>query len=380
MTRYGLVCLLLGALAWGQAANSTPAGQKPAAQTPAATKPGTPAGAPGEASETKAAEVSPTTPVITINGLCDQKQTDSANCKTVLTRADFEKIVDAVQPNMPARMRRQFATRYASALVMATKAEQMGLDKGASYDEHMKLARIQVLSQELNKAIQDKAAQISDKDIEDYYHANTAKFEQADLDRIYIPKTQQQPPAEADKDDDKKADKDDKKDEKAAKTAEEAEQKRQAEGEKVMKDEADKVRAKAAAGGDFNKLQEEAYQVGGIKTGAPNTTMGKMRRSMLPPAQSSVLELKPGEVSQVIADQNGYFIYKMKSKDTMTLDQAREEIKGTLRSQRIQEQMQSVQQSATPTLDEAYFGPEGPGRGMPPGMPMPPRPSSSSPK
>jgi len=372
MTRNGLVCLLLGALAWGQAASPTPApaGQKPA--TPSTAAPKAAPGAPAQTPEAKP-ELPPDTPVITINGLCDHKpDAAAANCKTVLTRSDFEKIIDAVQPNMPARMRRQFATRYANALVMSKKAEEWGLDKGPDYDERMNLARIQVLSQELNKAIQDKASQISDKDIEDYYHNNLAKFEQADLERVYVPKTQQQPPA----------DKDAKKDEKDAKAAEEAEQKRVADSEKTMKDEADKLRARAAAGEDFTKLQEEAYQVAGIKTGAPNAVMGKMRRTMLPPAQGVALDLKPGEISQVITDQNGYFIYRLKSKDTMALDQAREEIKGTLRSQRIQEETQAIQQSATPALDEAYFGPEGPGRGMPPGMPMPPppKPASTSPK
>jgi hypothetical protein len=72
----------------------------------------------------------------------------------------------------------------------------------------------------------------------------------------------------------------------------------------------------------------------------------------------------------VFSDQSGYFIYKVGVKDVEPLDdKLKEEIRGTLRTQRVQEQMQAVQKSATPTLDESYFGPE-----MPPthGMPMPP--------
>jgi hypothetical protein len=67
------------------------------------------------------------------------------------------------------------------------------------------------------------------------------------------------------------------------------------------------------------------------------------------------MDLKPGEVSSVLADPNGYVIYRVKTKDTLPLDQAREEIKATLRSQRMQEEMRSIQGSATPTLDESYF-------------------------
>jgi len=364
MTRYGLSCLLLGALAWGQAANPKPA--------PASQKPSTPsnasqtAPAAPSAPESKAAEVPPDAPVITIDGLCEHPPADkSAPCKTVLTRAEFEKLLEAVQPNMPARVRRQFASRYTSALVMAKKAEEMGLDKTPSYEEHMKLARVQVLAQELNKAISDKAAQVPDKDIEAYYKANLSKFEQADIDRIYIPKNQQPPESDKDK-----------------KVTEADEQKRAEQSEKTMKEEADKLRVRAAAGEDFTKLQEEAYKVAGITTGAPNTAMGKMRRSMLPPAQLAVFDLKPGTVSDVIADQNGYFIYKLKSKDTLPLDQVKEEIKGTLRSQRMQDEMQAVQKSATTTFDDAYFGPEAPARPMPgPGMPPPPaKPAQPAPK
>ena len=137
-----------------------------------------------------------------------------------------------------------------------------------------------------------------------------------------------------------------------------------------MKNEADKLRTRAAAGEDFNKLQEESFQVAGIKSSAPNISMGKVRRNVLPPSQASAMDLKPGEVSPVIADQSGFFIYKLVSKGSMPLDQAREEIKGTLRSERLQNEMKAVQESATSSLDEAYFGPETPARGlMPPGAP-----------
>jgi len=370
MTRYGLVCLLLGAMAWGQAATpkSAPSTQKPASQSSSPAKPA----AEGAAQEPEAPKVAPDAPVITIKGVCDQSgaKTPALECRTVITRAQFEQVVDAVQPNMPARVRRQFATRYANAFAMSKKAEEMGLDKGPSYEEHMKLARIQVLATEFNKAMQEKASQISDKESEDYYNNNKDQFDQIEASRIYIPKAQQ-PTAQEESDSDNDKDKDEAKG-KDKKLSQAEEQKRTEASEKVMKEEADKLRARAAAGEDFNKLQEDAYQIAGIKSGAPNTKMGKMRRNMLPPTQVSVMELKPGEVSPVIADQSGYFIYKVISREVMPLDQAREEIKGVLRSQRLQEEMKEIQESATPVLDEAYFGPEAPRGAVPPRGPLPP--------
>lgn len=366
MTRYGVLCLLLGALAWGQAA--------PQKSTPTAQKPAPPAG------ESRAPEVAPDATVITIVGLCEKPQADKpapANCQTKITRAEFEKVVDGVQPNLPPRARRQFATRYADALVMSRRAEEMGLDKTPAFEERMKLARIQVLAQELGKALQEKASQIPDKDIDEYYHKNLASFETANMERIYVPKTQELPDADLEKNDDKKLSAAD--EEKRQKE----EEKRQKESEEAMKSEAEKLHVRAVAGEDFKKLQEEAFDAAGIKTASPSTDIAKMRRSMLAASQVSVMDLKPGDVSAVITDTNGYFIYKVKSKETLSLDQAREEIQNTLRSQRIQEAMKSAQESATSSFDDKYFGAESVrGPMMPrPGMPLPPiKPPSPGPK
>ena len=353
MMRYALVCLLLAAMSWGQAASSpsTPAAQQPGAA---------PAGNPAASPEAEAAKVAPDAPVITINGSCDHPSADKAdpNCKTVITRAEFEKLLDAVQPNMPPRVRRQFATRYSSALVMAQKAHEMGLDQGPKFEDRMKVARIQILSQSFNQAVQEKAGQISDQDIEDYYHNKSADYEEADLQRIFVPRSQQIPASKV-------------------KLSAAAERKRQKDAEDVMKAEANKLRARAVAGEDFTKLQNEAYTLAALKTKGPSTRMGKVRRSGLPPAQASVMDLKDGEISPVLSDQSGYFIYKAGAKDVEPLDKVKEEIKGTLRTQRLQEQMQAVQQAATPTLNESYFGPE-----MAPmhGMPLPPPTGAPSPK
>jgi len=288
--------------------------------------------------------VAPDAAVITIAGLCENPRADktsTANCKTVITRADFEKIIDAVQPNMKSRAQREFAQTYANALVMADKAQQMGLDKGDRFEQQMKIARIEVLSRELKKELQNEASKISDADIEIYYRGNLPSFEQAEMERIYVPKAQDRSgPAE--------------------KTPTETEKREQLQrSEEAMKVEAEKLRARAVAGEDFSKLQAEAYEAAGIKA-APNPSLGKIRRISLPQDQMSVMDLKPGEVSPVIETLNGYFIYKLIGKQTLTLQQSREEIKGILRSKRLFEETQSIEQSVTSTLNEIYFRRQGP--------------------
>jgi hypothetical protein len=122
-----------------------------------------------------------------------------------------------------------------------------------------------------------------------------------------------------------------------------------------MKKEAADLRARAAAGEDIAKLQEEAYKTAGFKIAPPPAKMEKHRRSSLPPAQVSVMELKSGEISPVIEDVNGYFIYKVGEKNMLPLDQVRSEISNTLRTQRVQQYMRAAEQSATTTLNEEYF-------------------------
>jgi len=332
MTRYGLVCLLLGLLSCYHAANSS---STLAVQTTATVE--TTSRGLGHGSDIS--NVPPDKPLITIAGLCDNSSVANAkasNCKTVITQTQFEKVIDAIQPNMSTRTRREFALRYADALVMAKKAEQMGLDKGANYEEQMKLARIQILSQDMKKVIQEKVSQISEKDIEDYYHNNIARFEKAQVDRIYVPKNQQ-PPSASDK---KQSDADS--------------QDRSQGSEQTIKDEADNLRARAVAGEEFTKLQADAYRVAGIRSAAPTTSM-VIRRTSLPPSETSIMDLNSGEISAVLVDPNGYAIYRVKTKDALPLNQVREEIKETLRSQRMQDEMRGILDPATPTLNESYF-------------------------
>jgi hypothetical protein len=281
----------------------------------------------------------PDKPLITITGLCDTRSnpnTVASDCRTVITRAQFEKITNAIKPNMSLHARHQFAFHYVDVLAMTRRAEQMGLDQGSNYEEQLRLARMQVLSQDLKSTIQAKVSQITDKDIEDYYHSSEESFEEAEIERIYIPKTQ--PSASG-----------------SIKHISDTDGENQSqELQQRMNQEVTNLHARAVAGEEFAKLQADAYEFTGIKSVIPNTRM-VIRRTSLPPSQVSIMDLRPGEISPVLADPNGYVIYKVKSKDTIPLERVRDEIKANLRSQRLQAEMRSILGSAVPVLDESYF-------------------------
>ena len=348
MIQRGLVCLLLASITWAQTPNSTstpaPAG-KPAAQR---SQTGAPAAQPA------APEVAPDAPVITIQGLCNGSDKTATDCKTVITRAEFEQLVNTVAPKLPPPARKQFANRYARALIMSTEAEKQGLDKTPRFEQMMRLTRMQLLEQAIGQSVQEKAADIPDKDIEDYYKANQPAYQQYQLIKIYVPRNKEPLPG-------------------SPKLSEEAQKKRDEANQAAMKKLADSIRTRFAAGGDADTLEKEAYTAAHSKMTPPTTKLDHMRRNMLPPSQAPVFDLKPGEVSSVMEDESGFLIFKMVSNDVLPLDKVHDEIRNVLRSQRIEKGMEAVEKSATSTLNDAYFGVPGmapvPGMKMPMGMP-----------
>ena len=83
--------------------------------------------------------------VMTINGFCSTPGHPGDPCQTVVTRAQFEQLTEALQPGMPPDLRLKVANAYARMMRMAAVAEQRGLDKTPAFAEEMRYARIQLL-------------------------------------------------------------------------------------------------------------------------------------------------------------------------------------------------------------------------------------------
>jgi bifunctional DNA-binding transcriptional regulator/antitoxin component of YhaV-PrlF toxin-antitoxin module len=348
-----LACLLLAGLAYGQ-------GAQPATPPAAGAKAEPSASAvPDKASEIKG---KPDDPVITLKGLCADSTQQGDACKTVITRAQFEKVVDALQPGMPPAMRRQLATRYSWMLKMSTAAEKRALDKEPKYDEMMRFARMQILSQQLSGALREDANKITDGEIENYYKKNATSYEQATFARIFVPRARQIPPSVVTPKAGAKAGTSTKTSANQSPTA--AQQKA---AEQAMTKLAEDLRARAVKGEDPDKLQKEAYAAAGLAGNAPNTKLEKVRGATLPANHRAVMDLKPGQVSEVISDSNGpHYIYKLVGKETLALDAVKPEIRSLISSQRYRDSMQSFQSDID--LNDAYFGPSGN-----PAMPAPPK-------
>jgi len=340
-----LLAIVLSTSLFSQLASSQTAKPSQGKSTASEPSPSTPA-----ASAKPAAEVAATAPVITIQGLCDGKvpATPSADCKTFVSRENFEKLVNALDPSMPPPRRQQLAEVYARMLVMSDVAEQRGLAQSAQTAEVLKFMRMQTLGQLLMRDLQKDAANIPPSDTEKYYNEHQQEYEQATFQRIFMPKT---PPGG-----EKPAD------------------------EKTLLAEGEKIRAAAAApGADFEKLQKQAYDDLGIKTPPPPTTAGTMRRQSLPPTQAKVFDLQPGQVSEVLNEPGGLYIFKLESKKKLSVEDVKPEINRQLEQERMREAMEKITKNIKPDLNPTYFGTAESATGEPGPAASRPAPASSKP-
>jgi hypothetical protein len=308
--------------------------------------------------------------VLTVTGVCDSRKPGAAGtagyCKTIITKAEFEGLVNALAPNATAQQKKQLASVLPRLMAMSNQAKERGMDQTEQYSKTLEYLKMQVLSNQLQHKLQEEASDISDADLEKYYKDNPDAFEQYNLDRIFVPRSKQVEASSADDDD-----KEQKLTAQQKKAKEDAEQAKKQENEKAMTELADKLRTRAAAGEDITKLQKEAFEAGGMKIESTAVNMPSVRRNGLPAAQTVVFDLKPGEVSQVLSDGGGHYIYKLNSKTIMPLDQAKTEIRVKLQTDRMHEKLDKLNASFSTVSNEAYFGPAGVGSTPPARLPRP---------
>lgn len=385
MRKSWLLFVCLGTLAWGQA-QPAPASRAPAPN--AATKPATAA---------PAAVVAENAAVITIKGVACPEYApaatkSSAAAKTatvakkpaacVITRAAFEKLTAALQPG-PAPLtvvqKHQLASQLPGLIALSQAAKKKGLDKSSRFQERVKIDKMSILSNELKRTVQQEADKVPQEEIATYYKENPEAFEQFSVDRLFIPKMKQQQPEEDKEEAKEEAKEETKLTEEQQKTKDDAEKAKQEKGEQELTELADKLQKQAAAGEDFTKLQKEAFEVADVKVENPTINLPKVRRTGLPSTHAAVFELKVGEVSAVISDQGGHYIYKMVSKEVLPLDQVKDEIHNKLRGEHLREMMDKFTKSYQSELNEAYFAVTGPsGAPLRPRMPKPPGPQGAA--
>jgi hypothetical protein len=294
---------------------------------PAAAEPAKPAAPP-------ASNVPMSEPVITLKGACPAKNgVVPKGCTSTLTRQQFEELTGALQPAdkgpVPPDVRRRFAAQYAKLLTLSDAARELGLENDPKVQQIFTFARNQILAEALNQHYVSEYSHPTDQQIQQYYDANQKKYLEATLQRIIIPMQQATP-------DKPKPDQD---------------------AQKAL---AEQIRTRWVAGEEPTKLEKEAMDSSEVKTSSPDVNVGARRPGSLPEAHEAVFNMKAGDISQVYSDPAAFYIYKVVSVRQVPLSEVKASISQTLQRQMYTDKIADIQNTVTPVLNDAYFGPDVP--------------------
>ena len=287
------------------------------------------------------ATTKPVTPgdvVITIHGLCGNQKPESGPCNRVITREQFDPLLRIALMNATSptsTIPRSIAQGYVDDLIYADAAEKAGLDKDPRLPGVMRLVHQRALTDLYRLSLDEKAHAISPQEIETYYAKNSAAFEELTLTHISVPR--QKPATSHD-----------------------------ADFEANAKRLAYELHERAANGEDMEKLQKEVYQAlglenpfagyeaRGIKT-PPLSSLKPIRRgSMEQETEAELFELKPGQSTSVREFPTAYVFYKLESRRTMPLEEAKTEISQSL-YQKNREQLKTLMPVVRAEYNGKYF-------------------------
>ena len=284
--------------------------QKPTVLTPgqrSRTKPGAPKSA--GAANAKAVNVPPNTPVVTLQGVCHDRQAKTP-CETVMTREDLDRYVGAFPQDASKTARGRQAVQYARTLAYSSLAEQQGLGKNPELakelEEQLKLVRMRFLASAFLQNLQKQTITgVAEPEIQKYYNEHHEQYEKLQVSRLAVPVAA---PAEGGRHLDLSA----------------------------VKAEMVELRTRAVAGEDFDQLQQDAYKHLHIQATPPPAKVSMQRRSGFQGDEAKVFDLKPGEITAVLELPAAFAIVKLESKELVPIEAVRQEIEAALRAARMQ--------------------------------------------
>jgi peptidyl-prolyl cis-trans isomerase C len=260
-----------------------------------------------------------------------------------LTAGELQALLRGASPQVQQNFRanpRQFLTELARMRLLVAEAEKEKLAEQSPCREQLEWVRSDVLSQALLNDFNRRNPATPEEE-KKFYEAHQANYEEAKVKVIYI----------AFAADPNKA---------------------QAGGRKLLTEQEarakiESLRRQALDGADFAALarQHSHDETSAAKDG----DLGVIRRSdQVPDAiKAAIFSLKPGQVSEVVAQPNGFYLFRLEEMRTKTLDEVRQEVNREAQSEKFREWFDSIRKSVAVTYEnEAYFsrptGGAGPGQ------------------
>ncbi|PYT96263.1 MAG: hypothetical protein DMG38_24475 [Acidobacteria bacterium] len=277
-----------------------------------------------------AVELPAETPVVTIKGVCDPgKESDSQDCKTVITRGQMDQIVERMAPGTPPASQPQFAIKYVRMLAAAKLAEDRKLEDNpvvaAELQKKVGPGRADVLAKAFYQQMEEAAANATDSELRQYYAEHPSEFEEGEVLRLSLPTS-------------------------------EYSRNGMRWDRALLKTEADGLRSRAVAGYDFDQLQVQAYTDLGIPQPPPPTRLTMARRNSIPEVQAQVFDLQAGEVTPVIESYTKLVFLKLVSKHTATFESVLPDIKAAVKQKRLEQELEKASKSVTADFNLQYLG------------------------
>jgi hypothetical protein len=240
-------------------------------------------------------------------------------CSAAVSRREFDLLVRALDPNMPASSRQALAAEYARLVIMAAEARRRGFEHSQEFQTLLNFSALQLLSTRLVKEITSRSSDVSNEDVEVYFRTHRREFDEVLVSRIQLPGVPDH----------------------------------NTESRSQSAARAEAVRNRARKGEDPVILQRE---ISGSSSTASAVSTGPYSCASLPEAHRSVCGMNPGEVSDVLPDGRGYAVYRLESRRERETGEVREQIRTMLQRQRVQKELEAVRRPLSLDLNEAYFG------------------------
>ncbi len=249
-----------------------------------------------------------------------------------LTAAELQALLRGASPQVQQNFRanpRQFLTELARMKLLVAEAEKQKLAEQSPCREQLEWVRSDVLSQALLNEYNRRQVATPEEE-KKYYEAHRDRYEEAKVKVIYIAFAG---------------------DGKAGEVAG-----RKLLGEQEARARIESLRRQILEGADFAALarQHSHDETSAAKDG----DLGLIRRTdQIPePIKAAIFSLKPGQVSEVVAQPNGFYLFRLEEMRTKTLDEVRQEVSREAQSEKFREWFDSIRKSIAVTYEnEAYF-------------------------
>jgi peptidyl-prolyl cis-trans isomerase C len=247
------------------------------------------------------------------------------------TMADFRNLYAAVPTNQQATMmrdRKGFLDQYALLRKLAQMAEADKLDQKSPNKEALGFSRMVLLGQMKLTDVNMKVI-VSEDDVTKFYEANKSQYREVRVRVIYIAFT--------------KALASQKSDGKRLLTEEEAKAKAQ------------KLLADIRAGADFKKLARENSDDAATRDKDGDFGMLKASDSLPDAIKAAVFSLKAGEVTEPIAQPNGFYLLRAEEVTTRPLSEVHGDIYTAMQQEYARKWMETTREAAKVQYPNAQF-------------------------